>query len=110
MVEMQLEVAWRQFGPFRLDPVTYRVEVAGGRLTHLTATEFQVLYELVSHPGQFRTSQDIFRKVWGDSATIGKASNLVAVYIRRLRHKIERDPAHPRNVITFRRKGYQFRF
>ena len=104
----QLESAWRQFGRFRLDPVTYTILVADGRMIGLTATEFQVLYDLISHARQFRTSEDILRKVWGASATKGKATNIVAIYVHRLRHKIESDPAHPRYIITSRRDGYMF--
>src|SRR5262245_14518199 len=105
MAEAQLESAWRQVGRFGLDPVTYTIVVTDGRIVQLTATEFQVLYDLASHAGQFRTSQDILRTVWG---TKGKATNVVAVYVRRLRHKIEIDAAHPRHLVTARHKGYLF--
>jgi DNA-binding response OmpR family regulator len=82
--------------------------VADGRMVQLTATEFQVFYDLVSHAGQVRASQDIFRTVWGANTTKAKATSVVAVYVRRLRHKIEADPAHPRYIITSRQKGYLF--
>ena len=108
MTEAQLESAWMQFGRFRLDPVAYTVVIPDWRVVQLTALEFRVLYELMSHAGQLRASQDILRTVWGVSATEGTATNAVAVYVRRLRHKIEADPAHPKHILTFRRKGYLF--
>jgi DNA-binding response OmpR family regulator len=109
MTEAQLESSWMQFARFRLDPVTYMVVVANGRMVQLSATEFQVLYDLIFHAGRFRTSEDIFRTVWGGRTAKAKASNVVAVYIRRLRHKIETDPTHPVHIITSRCKGYLFR-
>jgi DNA-binding response OmpR family regulator len=109
MTEAQLESAWMQFGRLHLDPVTYTILVADRRMIFLTATEFQVLYDLIFHAGRFRTSEDIFQTVWGGRTAKGKASNVVAVYIRRLRHKIETDPTHPVHIITSRSKGYLFR-
>jgi DNA-binding response OmpR family regulator len=107
MAETQLESAWMQFGRFRLDPVTYTVVLTDGRTVRLTALEFRVLYDLMSHAGQICASQDILRRVWGASAT-KVTTNVVAVYIRRLRHKIEPNRAHPMHIITSRYKGYLF--
>ena len=107
MTERRLESAWMQFGRFRLDPVTYTVVIPDGRVVQLTAFEFRVLYELMSHAGQLRASQDILRMVWGVSAT-ERTTNIVATYMLRLRHKIEADPAHPKHILTIRRKGYLF--
>jgi DNA-binding response OmpR family regulator len=107
MAEAQLESAWMQFGRFRLDPVTYTIVIPDGRMVKLTALEFRVLYELMSHAGQLCASEQILRSIWGTGAT-GTATNAVAVYIRRLRHKIEPDPAHPIHIITSRFKGYLF--
>jgi DNA-binding response OmpR family regulator len=107
LTERQLESAWKQFGRFRLDPVTYRVMLADGRAVQLTALEFRVLYALISNAGQVRASQEILRSIWGTGAT-GTATNQVAVYVRRLRRKIEADPAHPTYIVTVGRKGYLF--
>jgi DNA-binding response OmpR family regulator len=107
MREAQLEAAWMRIGRFRLDPVTGMVVVNDGRVAYLTATEFQVLYDLLSHAGQFRASQDIFQAVWGGSNAKGNATNIVAVYVRRVRHKIEIDAGHPRYLLTSRFKGYR---
>jgi DNA-binding response OmpR family regulator len=68
-----------------------------------------VLYDLMVHVGQVRTNRDILGTIWGTAATTGMATNVVAVYIRRLRQKIEVDPAHPKNIVTVRRQGYLFR-
>jgi DNA-binding response OmpR family regulator len=108
MVEMQFDSAWMQFGRFLLDPVTYTVLVADGRMVKLMALEFRMLYNLMSQAGRECANRDILLLVWGARATKGTATNKVAVYIRRLRHKIEADPAHPTHIITIRRKGYLF--
>ena len=108
MADPQFESAWRQFGGFRLDLVTYTVVVADGRMVKLTAFEFRVFYDLVSHAGRFRTSQDIYQMVWGARTTKENGANVIAVYVRRLRRKIEPDPTHPVHIMTARRKGYLF--
>jgi DNA-binding response OmpR family regulator len=107
MAEQQLESAWVQFARFRLDPVTYTIVVTSGRAIGLTASEFRLLYDLISHAGHVRASRDILHAVWGTAATEA-ATNKLAVYIRRLRQKIEVDPAHPTHIITIRRQGYLF--
>jgi DNA-binding response OmpR family regulator len=108
MRELQSDSARMQIRHFSLDPVAYTTMLPGGRTIRLTALEFRVLYELVSHTGRVRTSQEILQAVWGGSAMKGTATNTVAVHIRRLRHKIESDPTDPKRIITIRNKGYMF--
>jgi DNA-binding response OmpR family regulator len=72
----------------------------------LTAKEFDLLHYLVSRPSQVFTRQQLLDAVW-DYGFFGDAST-VTVHIRRLREKIELDPAHPRHIKTVWGIGYKF--
>ncbi len=72
---------------------------------HLTKTEFRLLCELATIPGQVLSREQLLERVWG-YGYFGD-SRLVDVHIRRLRTKIESDPAHPRHVVTVRGLGYK---
>ena len=93
----------------RLGDVT--IDVAGrsverdGSQVPLTRTEFDLLLELVRHPGQVLTRDVLLDRVWGYDY-LGD-SRLVDVAIQRLRAKIEADPSDPKMVITVRGAGYK---
>ncbi len=89
----------------RLDAASREVYV-DDRPVHLTPTEFNLLYYLMSHKGEAVSKNEIFREVWGYDFAEG--SNLVEVAVRRLRSKIENDPAHPTRIVTVRGFGYKF--
>ena len=89
----------------RVDAATREVTV-NGRPVDLTPTEFDLLYHLMSHRGRAIAKDDLFRDVWGYDDP--SASNVVEVTVRRLRAKIEDDPAHPRRILTVRGVGYKF--
>lgn len=89
----------------KLDERRRKVSV-GERSIDLTLKEFQILHLLSSHPGQVFTREQIIEYVWGDEF-VGETSS-VAVFIRRIREKIERDPSHPRYIQTVWRVGYKF--
>ena len=93
-------------GDFTLDPVEHKVFFTDGRSVELTPLEFRLLYYLMKNAGRILNVGQILNKVWGYDYE--GESNLVAVYIRRLRTKIEHDPEHPRYVITVRNLGYKF--
>ncbi len=93
-------------GDLTLDPVEHKVLFADGRIVELTPLEFRLLYYLMKNAGRVLNTGQILSKVWGYDYE--GESNLVAVYIRRLRTKIERDPEHPRYVLTVRNLGYKF--
>lgn len=76
-----------------------------GEEVHLTKTEFRLLVELASHPGKVFSREDLLEKVWGHG--VFGDGRLVDVHIRRLRTKVETDPAHPRHVVTVRGLGYK---
>jgi DNA-binding response OmpR family regulator len=72
----------------------------------LTRTEFRVLCELVEHRNIVLSREQLLERVWGYDY-FGD-SRLVDAHIRRLRTKIEADPANPEFVITVRGLGYKF--
>ncbi len=76
-----------------------------GEEVHLTKTEFRLLVELASSPGRVHSREHLLEKVWGyDYFGDGR---LVDVHVRRLRTKVEADPALPRHVVTVRGLGYK---
>jgi len=87
------------------------IDVAGRAVSRdgvdipLTRTEFDLLLELVRHPGQVLTRDVLLDRVWGYDY-LGD-SRLVDVAIQRLRSKIERDSAAPDLVLTVRGAGYK---
>ncbi|MBI3978623.1 MAG: response regulator transcription factor [Chloroflexi bacterium] len=93
-------------GDLELNMVDSVVRVAGGKPIYLTPTEFRLLHCMVRNPGRVLTREMLHSQVWGYDYEGG--SNDVDVYIRRLRRKIEQDPARPRYVVTQRGLGYRF--
>jgi DNA-binding response OmpR family regulator len=77
----------------------------GGQDAHLTKTEFKLLVELASSPGKVFSRETLLDKVWGYDYFAD--SRIVDVHIRRLRTKVEPDPANPRHVATVRGLGYK---
>ncbi len=76
-----------------------------GQELHLTKTEFKLLVELASQPGKVFSREVLLERVWGyDYFGDGR---LVDVHVRRLRTKVEDDPASPRYVVTVRGLGYK---
>ncbi len=71
----------------------------------LTAREFDLLVHLMSHPGQAFTRERLMREVWGWE--FGDTST-VTVHVRRLREKVEADPAQPRCLVTVWGVGYRW--
>ncbi|QGG95566.1 response regulator transcription factor [Actinomarinicola tropica] len=76
-----------------------------GQEVHLTKTEFRLLVELASSPGRVFSREVLLERVWG-YGYFGDG-RLVDVHIRRLRTKVEVDPANPRHVVTVRGLGYK---
>jgi DNA-binding response OmpR family regulator len=81
-------------------------EVAvGGEPVVLTSREFELLAFLMMHPRRVFTREELLERVWGYS--FGDKST-VTVHVRRLREKVEVDPAHPRHIVTVWGLGYRF--
>ncbi len=93
-----------RFGDLEIIPQEGVVK-RGGIQLHLTKTEFKLLVELADNPGKVFSREDLLEKVWGqDEFGDGR---LVDVHVRRLRTKVEADPANPRHVLTVRGLGYR---
>jgi DNA-binding response OmpR family regulator len=93
------------FADLIVDPQTRLVTVGSEEKT-LTATEFDLLWLLASHPRQVFSRDQLLDKVWGLTDYIDPGS--VTVYIRRLREKIEDNPSEPRHIQTVWGIGYKF--
>ena len=93
-----------RFGDLEIIPDAGVVRRAGVEI-HLTKTEFRLLCELASSPGRVFSREVLLERVWG-YGYFGDG-RLVDVHVRRLRTKIEVDPANPRHVATVRGLGYK---
>lgn len=100
----QPESAPIRLGDVEIDPAAFTARKAGAELA-LTATEFRLLLELASRPGQVFTRELLVQRVW-DYEYLGDA-HLVDVAIGRLRAKVEDDPARPALIQTVRGVGYR---
>lgn len=76
-----------------------------GQHVNLTPKEFQIVAFLANHPGEVFTAQDIMRNVWGDEYVPETTS--IAVFIRKIRRKIEDDPSKPALLQTVWHEGYR---
>lgn len=79
---------------------------AGGADIVLTAKEFDLLLFLATHPRQVYNREQLLAQVWGETQYIDAST--VTVHVRRLREKLEKDPAAPRYVQTVWGVGYRF--
>lgn len=93
------------FDGLRIDPGAREVVVRDAPVT-LTAREFDLLYYLVSHPGETFTRDQLMEAVWDHA--FAADSSTVTVHVRRLREKLEADPRQPRYLQTVWGVGYQF--
>jgi DNA-binding response OmpR family regulator len=94
-----------QLGALRIDPLARTVTTGEGDLT-LTPKEFDLLWLLASHPRQVFNRDQLLEKVWGESQYLDPST--VTVHIRRLREKLEPDPANPAHILTVWGVGYKF--
>ena len=93
-----------QFGELEVLPDAGVVRLGGSDVS-LTKTEFGLLCELAHAPGRILTREVLLERVWGYNY-FGDG-RLVDVHVRRLRTKVEPDPAHPRHIVTVRGLGYK---
>jgi two-component system response regulator MtrA len=94
-----------QLGELRVIPDEGVVRHSDGAELHLTSTEFRLLTDLAAANGRVLSREDLLEHVWGYDY-FGD-SRLVDVHIRRLRMKIEPDPATPTYLVTVRGTGYK---
>ncbi|WP_406430897.1 response regulator transcription factor [Streptomyces sp. NBC_00631] len=95
---------WLHSGPLTLDPTARRATRHGAELA-LTIREFDLLEFFLRHPGRATSREELMNQVWGWE--FGDLST-VTVHVRRLREKIEDDPAQPRLISTVWGVGYRF--
>ena len=81
------------------------VVLKDGEPLSLTKTEFKLLCEFATHPNQVLSREQLLERVWGYEF-LGD-SRLVDAHIRRIRTKIEPDPAQPTLIVTVRGLGYR---
>jgi DNA-binding response OmpR family regulator len=74
----------------------------------LTPTEFKLLVYLLTHADQVLSPQELVREVQGYEADHWESRSIIRVHIRRLRQKLEPDPATPLYITTVRGAGYMF--
>src|SRR5690606_33779955 len=92
-------------GPVRMDVERHTVTV-DGEPVNLPLKEFELLEMLLRNAGRVLTRGQLIDRVWG-SDYVGDTKTL-DVHIKRLRAKIEPDPANPRHIVTVRGLGYKF--
>jgi len=91
-------------GGIELDDKAKEVFLDGEKI-NLTKTEYDILKLLMDNRGEVFSPNQIYEKVWKDSAF--GSENTVAVHIRHLREKIEYDPANPRYLKVIWGRGYK---
>ena len=91
--------------PFRLDNGRREVTV-DGNLVELSRKEFDLLALLMSHAGQVVTRDRCIDRLWWDQDLAD--TRTLDTHMKRLRRKIERDPANPRHLVTVRGVGFRF--
>ena len=101
----ELLPATLEAGPVRMDVERHTVSVAG-RATSLPLKEFELLEMLLRNSGRVLTRMQLIDRVWG-SDYVGDTKTL-DVHVKRLRAKIEPDPANPVHIVTVRGLGYKF--
>ncbi|WP_353951278.1 response regulator transcription factor [Knoellia sp. S7-12] len=92
-------------GPVRMD-VERHVVTVGGSATQLPLKEFELLEMLLRNTGRVLTRMQLIDRVWG-SDYVGDTKTL-DVHVKRLRAKVEPDPAAPKHIVTVRGLGYKF--
>jgi two-component system response regulator RegX3 len=92
-------------GPVRLDVERHVVSVDGAQVP-FPLKEFELLEMLLRNAGRVLTRGQLIDRVWG-SDYVGDTKTL-DVHVKRLRAKVEPDPASPRHIVTVRGLGYKF--
>lgn len=88
-----------------LDPDEHRVTIDGANVS-LPLKQFDVLHLLLANAGRVLTRETLIERVWGGDY-FGDTKTL-DVHIRRLRGKVEHDPANPSRIVTIRGLGYKY--
>lgn len=92
-------------GAVELDVDAHEVRVAGESIP-VRPKEFDLLESLMRRRGRLATRETLIDEVWGPDYF--GATKTLDVHIKRLREKVEADPARPRHIVTVRGLGYKF--
>ena len=92
-------------GDVAIDPERHEVLIRG-KLVSLPLKEFELLWELLENAGRLVTRETLIDRVWGFDY-VGDMKTL-DVHVKRLRGKVEVDPANPTRIITIRGLGYKY--
>ncbi len=94
-----------EFGDLRIDMIGQQV-YREGRAVRLRPREYDLLVALARRAGQVISRDELLREVWEHPVTI--STRTVDAHIVELRRQIEKDPAHPRHIVTVPKVGYRF--
>ena len=92
-----------KLGDLSIDFLRRRVVVRGDEV-ELTLTEYKLLSELATNAGKVMLHGELLSKVWGPEYS--NEWEYLRAYVRRLRRKIEKDPAHPQHILSRPGFGY----
>ena len=92
-----------RFGGLIIDQSAHEVTLADRRV-RMTAREFELLRVFAAHPRQVLARDQLFELLWGSWGD----RSAVSVYVRKLREKLEADPAQPQMLVTVWGVGYRF--
>lgn len=81
--------------------------IVRGKKVALRPTEYRLLYHLVNNAGRLLTHETLLSKVWGREYR--DEAHYLRLYITYLRQKLEKDPSHPKYILTERGLGYRFK-
>lgn len=101
----ELTVGALQVGDIGLDAEQHEVVIRGVK-TSLPLKEFELLHLLLANAGRVLPRETLIDRVWGNDY-VGDTKTL-DVHIKRLRAKIETDPANPEKIVTIRGLGYKY--
>lgn len=88
----------------QVDMIHRKITVSGTEV-HLTPIEYRLLTVLVKHAGKVLTHQFLLKEVWGPNHV--ERAHYLRIYMGTLRHKLEKDPARPRFLLTEVGVGYR---
>ena len=88
----------------KVDRIHRKITVSGLDV-HLTPIEYRLLTVLVNHAGKVLTHRFLLKEVWGPNYV--ERAHYLRIYMGILRHKLEKDPARPRFLLTEVGVGYR---
>ncbi len=103
--EAPTEVGTVTVGEVSLDPIEHRV-IVGGDEVQMPLKEFELLHLLLANAGRVLTRDLLIERVWG--ADYYGDTKTLDVHVKRLRAKVEPDPANPTRIVTIRGLGYKY--